>query len=155
MTNVLEIYIAKSGASTPQKQESAELVAGRGIVGDRYYEETGTFSEKLAGLPDKELTLIESEEIDSFNNEFGFNFSYGDFRRNIVTTGIKLNDLVGEEFMMGSIRLRGVRLCEPCAHLASLLVSEIMPSLVHKTGLRAEIISSGNVSVGEVITGKC
>ena len=151
MSNVLEIHIAKSGASTPQKMEVAELVAGKGIVGDRYYNETGTFSKKLAGLPDKELTLIESEEIDSFNKEFGFNFTYGDFRRNIVTQGIRLNHLAGKEFMLGDIRLKGIRLCEPCAHLANLLVSEIMPSLVHKTGLRAQIITSGSISVGECI----
>ena len=152
MSKVLEIYIAESGASNPKKIEVAELVSGRGVIGDRYFNETGTFSEKLAGLPDKELTLIESEEIDIFNKEFNFNFSYGDFRRNIVTTGVKLNDLEGKEFMLGSVRLLGVRLCEPCAHLANLLVPEIMPSLVHKTGLRAQIITSGSVSVGNNIT---
>jgi len=152
MSRVLEIYIANAGASIPEKIEVAELIAGRGVVGDRYYSETGTFSEKLAGLPDKELTLIESEEIDLFNKQFDFSFTYGDFRRNIVTAGIKLNDLEGQEFMLGKVRLRGIRLCEPCAHLANLLVPEIMPSLVHKTGLRAQIISSGSVSVGDTIT---
>jgi len=151
MSEILEIYIAKSSASNPKKIEIAELVSGRGVIGDRYFNEIGTFSEKLAGLPNKELTLIESEEIDAFNKEFNFNFSYGDFRRNIVTIGIKLNDLEGKEFMLGNIRLRGIRLCEPCAHLAGLLVPEVMPSLLHKTGLRAQIITSGSVSVGDNI----
>lgn len=149
MNNILEIYIAKSGASMPRAIKVAELVAGKGIVGDRYYNETGTFSKKLAGLPDKELTLIEAEEIDAFNQEFNFNLTYGDFRRNIVTAGVKLNELEGKDFMIGNVRLRGVRLCEPCAHLANLLVPDIMPSLVHKAGLRAQIITSGSVSTGD------
>lgn len=133
----------------PRAIKVAELVAGKGIVGDRYYNETGTFSKKLAGLPDKELTLIESEEIDAFNQEFNFNLTYGDFRRNIVTAGVKLNELEGKDFMIGNVRLRGVRSCEPCAHLANLLVPDIMPSLVHKAGLRAQIITSGSVSTGD------
>ncbi len=134
------------------QMDQVELVAGKGIAGDRYYNETGTFSEKLAGLPDKELTLIESEEVESFNKEFDFSFTFGDFRRNIVTKGIRLNELEGKEFMLGKVRLRGIRLCEPCAHLASMLVPEIMPSLVHKTGLRAQIIDDGVVMVGDKIT---
>ena len=153
MSKVVGLYIAESGSSPMQKIENAQLEAGKGIVGDRYYKECGTFSEKLAGLPDKELTLIESEKIDDFNKEHGFSFSYGDFRRNIVTKGIALNQLEGKEFTLGRIRLRGVRLCEPCAHLASLLVPEIMPSLVHKTGLRAQIIDSGTIQVGDVAAG--
>ncbi len=151
MSKVVEIYISELGAASMRKIELAQLKAGKGIVGDRYYSDKGTFSEKLAGLPDKELTLIESEEIDFFNKEYGFNFSYGDFRRNIVTKGIKLNQLEGKEFTIGGIRLRGIRLCEPCAHLANILVSEIMPALVHKTGLRAQIIDSGNIQTGDVL----
>ena len=133
------------------KMDQVELVAGKGIIGDRYYSETGTFSEKLAGLPDKELTLIESEEIENFNKEFKISFTFGDFRRNIVTHEIRLNELEGQEFMLGKVRLRGIRLCEPCAHLANILVPEIMPSLVHKTGLRAQIISNGVIMVGDEI----
>lgn len=152
MNNILKIYIVKTDSSIPQSIRVAELEAGKGIVGDRYYDETGTFSKKLKSLPDKELTLIESEKIDSFNKEFNFNFTYADFRRNIVTTGIELNDLEGKEFMLGNIRLRGVRLCEPCAHLVSLLVPELIPSMVGKSGLRAQIITTGSVSIGDSIT---
>ena len=120
-------------------------------MGDRYYLETGTFSEQLAGKPDRELTLIESEQIDRFNAEQGFSFSYGDFRRNIVTQGVNLNDLAGKEFTLGSARLRGIRLCEPCAHLAQLLTPDIMPALVHKSGLRAQILSDGEVCAGDAL----
>ena len=152
MGKVLEIYIAERSGVPMQSIEQAQLEAGKGIVGDRYYSGQGTFSERLAGLPDVELTLIESEEVDAFNREQGFDFSCGDFRRNIVTQGVRLNELEGCEFTLGGIRLRGVRLCEPCAHLAGILTDAIMPALVHKTGLRAEIISSGNVQLGDTLT---
>jgi len=149
LSKVLEIYIAKTAKDPMQKMDSVELEAGQGIVGDRYHSETGTFSQKLAGLPDKELTLIESEKIDEFNREYGFNFNYGDFRRNIVTKGIALNDLPGKTFNLGGIRFRGVRLCEPCAYLANLLAPEVMSALVHKTGLRAQILDSGIIQAGD------
>ena len=132
-----------------QQVTTAELEAGKGIVGDRYHEEGGTFSKKLHGLPDKELTLIESEFIDAFNGEFDKSFGYGDFRRNVITRGIRLNDLVGKEFNIGKLRLRGIRLCEPCSHLASLLVPEVVPGLLHKAGLRAQVLEGGTLSVGD------
>jgi len=149
MSKVLELYIAESASEPMQSIGLVQLEAGKGIVGDRYYSEQGTFSERLAGLPDKELTLIESEEVEAFNREQGFSFGYGEFRRNIVTQGVRLNELEGKEFTLGGVRLKGIRLCEPCAHLANILVPEIMPALVHKTGLRAQILSSGDVQLGD------
>ncbi len=149
MAKVIGLYIASSAHGAMQKMDSAELEAGKGIVGDRYYHECGTFSKKLAGLPDKEVTLIESEEVDSFNRCHDLNYNYGDFRRNIVTEGIRLNELVGQDFTLGGIRLRGVRLCEPCAHLAGILSPEIMPDLVHKAGLRATIVNDGILALGD------
>ena len=134
MSKVVEIHIAHSCESSMQKVNSADLEAGKGIVGDRYYSDTGTYSQKLAGLPDKELTLVESEKVDAFNTESGFSFSYGDFRRNIVTEGVSLNELEGKEFTIGDVRLRGIRLCEPCAYLAKKLVHEILAGQVHKAG---------------------
>ncbi|OUS13381.1 hypothetical protein A9Q89_03100 [Gammaproteobacteria bacterium 53_120_T64] len=151
MSSILEIHIAKSGVSAPQKLQAAELVAGKGIVGDSYYKKMAGYSDNLSGLPAKELTLIESEEIDLFNKSYGFSFSYRDFRRDIVTRGARLNELVGKEFMLGDIRLRGISLCEPCAHLENLLAAELMPSLANKTGLSAEIISTGSIAVGDSI----
>lgn len=149
MSTVLEIYISKVAESPMQAIDLAELEPGKGIVGDRYHSEAGTFSQKLAGLPDKELTLIESEKVDTFNTECNFSFTYGDFRRNIITEGVSLNELEGKEFTIGEVKLRGIRLCEPCAHLANLLVPEIMPVLVHKTGLRAQILNGGKIKVGD------
>ena len=135
-----------------QAVDSADLEAGHGIVGDRYYGDTGTFSKKLKGLPDKELTLIESEHIDQFNKTHGFCLEYGAFRRNIITRGINLNDLIDREFNIGEIRLSGIRLCEPCAYLAGLLRPEVLSSMVHKAGLRAAILKSGRITRGDEIT---
>jgi MOSC domain-containing protein YiiM len=151
MSKVVALYISESASVPMLETQQVELEAGKGVVGDRYYSGKGTFSEKLAGLPDVELTLIESEEVDLFNKEYGHSFSAGDFRRNIVTEGVRLNDLEGKEFQIGDVRLRGVRLCEPCAHLAGILTSDIMPAMVHKTGLRAQIVSGGAVTVGEAV----
>lgn len=151
MSKVVSLYISESGSAPMIEKNQVELEAGKGVVGDRYYNGKGTFSEKLAGLPDVELTLIESEEVELFNKEHGHSFSAGDFRRNIVTEGVRLNDLEGKEFQIGDVRLRGVRLCEPCAHLAGLLTQDIMPALVHKTGLRAQIVSGGTVNVGDEV----
>lgn len=135
-----------------QMVESADLEAGHGIVGDRYYDNLGTFSKKLKNLPDKELTLIESEQIDQFNTAHGFKLENGAFRRNIITRGIRLDNLIDREFTIGETRLRGIRLCEPCAYLAGLLGPEVLSALVHKAGLRAAILEPGRISMGDVIT---
>ena len=78
--------------------DEASLEAGKGLVGDRYYRETGTFSDKLKGKRDSEITLIESEEVDRFSREQGLTFEPGDFRRNIVTRDVRLQDLIGHRF---------------------------------------------------------
>ena len=149
MNSVKYIYIAESSDSSMVSMPSAELIAGQGVVGDRYFNGRGTFSKKLLGLPDVELTLIESEEIDSFNEKFNYQFGYGEFRRNIITAGVRLNDLEGKEFSIGNIRLKGIRLCEPCAHLANIVTQDIIPELTHRTGLRPQILLGGTVKVGD------
>lgn len=153
MTEIIKaIYIAQEGGAPMQSIETVDLVAGQGIVGDRYYGDSGTFSQKLKDLPDKELTLIESEHIDQFNADHGSNLEYGDFRRNVVTHGIILADLIDREFTVGEARLRGIRLCEPCSYLAGLLGPEVLSDMVHRAGLRAAIIKSGKIKVNDVIT---
>jgi len=142
---VLGIYIATHNSEAMRSIDNAELEAGRGIIGDRYHSNSGTFSEKLKDLPDHELTLIESEEIDKFNQEQDLTLSYGDMRRNIITKDIRLNDLEGKEFEIGSIKCKGIRLCEPCSHLAKLVSSKVLPNMVGRSGLRAAILSSGNI----------
>lgn len=149
MSKVVEIYIAEQAGSPMLEREQVQLQQSKGIIGDRYANNRGTFSEKLAGLPDKEITLIESEEVVAFNLEQGFNYKAADFRRNLVTEGVRLNPLVGKEFTVGAVRLKGIRLCEPCSHLAGVLTENILPALVHKAGLRAQIITDGIIRAND------
>ena len=145
---VVSIHIGFNAGATMTKIDEAELVAGRGIVGDRYYTETGTFSDALPD-PDHELTLVANEEIARFNATGDLVVNPGDLRRNVVTRGIDLNELVGREFTIGSAKVRGIRLCEPCAYLAGLLGPEILPALVNRAGLRAGIVESGTIRAGD------
>jgi len=127
-----------------------ECLSGRGLVGDRYFEGIGTFS-ATAKKPSHEVTLVEAEEIDGFNEQFGTTIRPEDLRRNLVTRGIRLNDLVGQRFAIGSVIFEGIRLCEPCSHLAAMTRGEILTGLLHQAGLRAAIIESGTVRVGDPV----
>ena len=142
---VVSIYIARSAGGQLQPVDTAELQSGKGIVGDRYFNGKGTFSEQLEGSADWEVTLIESEEIQNYNDSQGTEWPDGAFRRNIVTRDIRLNELVGLEFSVGAALLEGVRLCEPCAHLGSLLGPAVVRGMAHRAGLRARILVSGEV----------
>ena len=127
------------------------LRAGKGIEGDRYFSQTGKNRSNHNGQPDWEITLIESEVIESFNQEKGHSFHQSDFRRNLVTLGIRLNDLVGKTFTINNVSFYGVQLCEPCASLQRRLGVRILPELVGKGGLRAQIRGNGVISVGDSI----
>lgn len=131
--------------------QEAHLEPGCGIVGDRYHARDGTFSKQLRGKPDVEVTLIESEEIARFNSAEQVQREAGEFRRNIVTSGIRLNDLVGRRFAVGTAELEGIRLCEPCAHLAKLVSSDIVERMAHRAGLRARIVSGAAIRPGDAI----
>jgi MOSC domain-containing protein YiiM len=148
---LLQIFAAAEAGARPVAADEARLEAGRGLVGDRYHREAGTFSAKLKGKPGREVTLIESESIDRFNRQTGLALAYGDLRRNLVTRGIRLNDFVGHEFRIGECRLEGVRLCEPCAHLAQTVAKQVLPALVHEAGLRARIVRGGTIRSGDAI----
>ena len=147
--SILEIHIAEPDAK-PQPRESVELKAGQGIVGDRYFDGTGTFSKKLEGKRKREITFIAAEEVDRFNAETGEGLAYGELRRNVITRGVKLGELVGKTFTIGPATFQGMELCEPCAHLAATVNSKVLPHLVH-TGLRAAILNSGTIRVGDTL----
>lgn len=144
------IYIAKTG-QPPLSKSSAQVKANKGIVGDRYYDGTGTFSGQLTGNRKSEITFIASEEIDQFNTSQNESMGYGDMRRNIVTEGIKLKDLIGKEFEIGTATFLGIEHCEPCAHLAATVNKKVLPHMVN-TGLRAAILNSGLIAVGSEIS---
>ena len=145
---VKEILIAGKAGESLFPVKEALFVPGKGIDGDRYFNSVGTFSEALQDSKDYEVTLIEREEIDAFNKITGLDYSNGLFRRNVITEGIRLNPLVGEEFSLGEIKLKAVRLCEPCGYLSDLIGQEVMQHMEHKAGIRAAIISGGKVAVG-------
>ena len=147
---IVAIYVAEKGAK-PISQPSAQVEANRGIVGDRYHNGEGTFSEKLAGNRKSEITFIAAEEIDSFNATQHEALGYGDVRRNIVTRGVQLQGLIGQEFSIGPARFLGIEHCEPCAHLASTVNQKVLPHLAH-TGLRAAILVTGEIEVGHELS---
>jgi MOSC domain-containing protein YiiM len=149
--SVIAIYTSGKGGDLQREVPSAVLEAGRGLVGDRYYLQGGTFSAKLKDGHDWELTLIEQEEVDRFNASHGKALEPGLFRRNIVTVGVRLNDLVGKRFKVGDSVLEGMRLCEPCAYLAGLLGPEVVRAMAHKAGLRARIHVGAEVRPGQNI----
>jgi len=124
-------------------------VEHRGLEGDRYYENSGTYSRKPG--PDREITLVELEAVEALRRDYRIEIEPGDARRNIVTRGIALNHLVGREFSVGDVVLRGIRLCEPCTHLAQLVRKDVVPGLVHRGGLRAEILRGGVIEPGDPI----
>jgi MOSC domain-containing protein YiiM len=150
MARVLEILTAESPRHEMKAATAVRAVPGKGLDGDRYFAGIGTFSPHPP-KPDFEITLIESEKIESFASESGLTFTSLHARRNIVTEGVDLNELVGKEFLIGEVRLRGVRLCEPCNYLAKTSFPETLSGLVHKAGLRAQIISEGLIRVSDLI----
>jgi MOSC domain-containing protein YiiM len=148
---VVEIVTTSEAGAPLLPVAQSSLESGRGLVGDRYYGQAGTFSEKLKDGADWELTLIESEEIQRFNDSQGLALPAASFRRNIVTSGVPLNELVGRRFKVGAALLEGIRLCEPCAHLGKLIGPAVVKGMVHQAGLRARIVTGAIVRVGDAI----
>jgi MOSC domain-containing protein YiiM len=126
-----------------------EAVAAKGLRGDRYFAGEGTYSNTPG--TGRQITLIEREALEAAARDYGIALEPGQSRRNIETTGVALNHLVGKEFMVGKVRLRGMRLNEPCAHLASLSKRGVVKALTHRGGLRADILSDGVIRVGDQI----
>ena len=145
MSIVYEIGITEKNNQEIEKKETIEVVASKGIVGDRYFHDFNGDREQI--------TLIESENIDYYNNTFSTKFTYLEFRRNIVTKNIKLNDLVGKTIQVGEIKLKVNDLCRPCKDLQQRLgKSNIIKEFLRRGGLRCEILSSGNINIGDKIS---
>src|SRR6202051_379808 len=145
---VESIHIASDAAQATQSLKQVVAIPGTGLEGDRYALKTGTFYEPG---PDYELTLIEAEAIEALEREIQIELAAGDARRNIVTRDVPLNHLVGKEFTIGEVRIRGIRLCEPCDHLEKLTGKKILKGLLHRGGLRAQILTRGTIRVGDAV----
>ena len=142
-TGIVEALVIAPDAEAPVVTlEEASAVPGRGLEGDRYTAGSGTFG---SGRPGSALTLIDAAVLDSLGRDI-------DHRRNVVIRGTDLNALVGRDFTLGETRCRGRRLCEPCAHLDRLNGGGILRPLVHRGGLRADIVSGGTIRVGDRLT---
>jgi MOSC domain-containing protein YiiM len=140
------IFIAEHSLGKQVQIDKIELITGKGIVGDRNFDK--------AKWPGQNITFIEIEEIEAFNNNYQQRIHLADTRRNVITQGIRLNNLVGKEFLIGDVRFKGVELCEPCATLGKLLSNEtlakkeVVKAFLHKSGLRADVLSDGDIHAG-------
>ena len=144
---VVSIHLAETAAEPMVPVKEVRAIPGKGLEGDRYFNHTGTYSKKSGA--DREVTLIEVEAIEALKREYGIALEPGAARRNIVTRGVPLNHLVGRKFRVGDVTLRGLRLCEPCAHLERLSHSGVREALIHRGGLRAQILTDGLIRVGD------
>ena len=145
MAEVLKIGITANNNQPIKEVNSIEVIANKGIVGDRHFHE---FND-----PYNQLSLIESENIDEYNVRFNLNISYIDFRRNIVTKGIQLNDLIGKKLSVGNVKLEVIDLCRPCRHLTEMLDQKnILKEFLRKGGIRCQILSSSKINLGDKIS---
>jgi len=128
-----------------------QAVAGEGLEGDRYFKKIGTYSNLPGG--GRQVTLIELESVEALKRDLKIGLEPAQTRRNIVTRGVPLNHLVGRQFRLGrKVVLQGVRLCEPCNHLESLTLKGVRDGLLHRAGLRADIMTGGIIRVGDSVT---
>jgi MOSC domain-containing protein YiiM len=136
--SIERIYTRPAEGVPQQAHTQVSVVAGSGIEGDRYF---GRDDE-----PGQNLTLVEAEVLEAYDLSIS--------GRNVVTRGVRLNELVGREFMLGGLRLRGVALCEPCLGLGQALSAPGLPAaavvkhFVRRAGLRADVLSSGTLACG-------
>lgn len=144
--SVVTIHLAAEKAGDLRRVDSVRAFAGAGLEGDRYENRAG-------GCPAKrQATLIEAEAIAAVEREHRIALGPGESRRNITTRGVELNPLVGREFSVGEVRLRGIELCEPCGYLEKLTMPGVREALRHRGGLRAEILSDGVIRVGDPVS---
>ncbi len=143
------IFVAESAAGPVATVTEARAIAGVGIEGDRYARGAGTFS-PIPGSG-RQVTLIESETLEAVARDQRIAIEPARVRRNILTRGVPLNHLVGQEFRVGEAVLRGMRLCEPCKHIEELTVAGMLPALIHRGGLRAEVIAGGTIREGDTV----
>jgi MOSC domain-containing protein YiiM len=138
------LAVAVSAGEPARLLQEVRALAGHGLEGDRHVDGRGTFP---SGAPGSALTLIEAEVCESFDPPL----APGEHRRNVVTRGIDLNALVGHEFSVGEVRCRGMRLCEPCTVAQRYANRPVLRALVHRGGLRADILSDGVLRVGDPV----
>lgn len=148
--SVEAIYISLEAGVLPAAVESVAAVAGRGLEGDRYFRDAGTFSDEPRSNG-RDITLIEAEAVEGLARDTGIELEAAATRRNVVTRGIALNDLVGRRFTVGEVECMGQRLCDPCSHLEKLTQPGVLKGLVERGGLRADVVGDGAIHVGDEV----
>ena len=144
MSRVLKLGLTNNNNQKIKEVSSFDVMANKGVIGDRHFKDYND--------PYCQLSLIESENIDFYNTKYGLNISYIDFRRNIVTKGVELNNLVGKKFYIGNVEVEGIDLCRPCRHLNESLNQEnIIKEFLRKGGLRCRILSSASIYINDLI----
>ena len=144
MSEVIKLGIAKKNNQKIEETEEIEILEGKGIVGESHFRENNDAR--------KQITLIESENIDDYNKKFNLNIPYLDFLRNIITKNIELNNLIGKKLTIGETELEGIDLCRPCKNLQETLGHDnIIKEFLRKGGLRCKILISGKIKKGDQI----
>ncbi len=144
MSEIIKIGFTKDHNKEIIETNEIDLIAGKGIVNDRHFKDYND--------PLNQLSIIEGENIDEYNLKNKLNIPYLNFRRNIVTRGIKLNDLVGKKISVGSVKLEVLDLCRPCRHLSEKLCrNDIIKEFLRKGGIRCQIMNDGKISLNNKI----
>ncbi len=146
---ITSLHFAPEAEVPMETVQELRAIAGRGIEGDRYFKETGFFSKNKG--PHRQVTLFESEVLETIRRDHNKDLAPGECRMNLVTEGAPLSHLVGKTFRAGEVLLRGLKLNEPCKHLQEVVGKPIISSLVHRCGLFAEVLEGGAIRTGDTI----
>lgn len=147
---VIGIFIRPEESQPTQEVSRVRAVPGRGLEGDYFFSLPANQDKRQAS--GNEITLIEIEALEAVSRDYKVSLGLGESRRNIVTRHVPLNHLIGKQFRVGEVTLLGIRLCEPCSHLAGLTEKKVLPSLVHRGGLRAKILGGGIIQTGDSVS---
>ena len=144
MSKVYKLGITPDNNKKIQEVNSIEVIAEKGIVGDRHFKDYND--------PYCQLSIIESENIDYYNTKYGLNIAYVDFRRNVITKEIELNNLIGKKFFIGKVEVEGIDLCRPCRHLTDMLnQGNVLKEFLRRGGLRCRILTSSQININDKI----
>jgi MOSC domain-containing protein YiiM len=143
------IHIAHRAGAPVQAVARVRAIAGVGLEGDRYAVGSGQYSPDTK--VDRHITLVAAEELERLADRFDIELEPGETRRNVTTRGLDVNALVGRRFRIGVVECEGTRLCEPCTYLQGLIGKPVLEPLVHRAGLRARILSGGEIAVGDEV----
>jgi MOSC domain-containing protein YiiM len=141
------IFLSERKGDFPQAVDRVEAVSGGGLVGNRYFFADGDAPPGVA------ITLIAAEALEAFEQETGISLTAAESRRNVLTRGVDVNALVGKRFRVGDVECVGIELCEPCTSLEAMTKPGVLKGMVHRAGLNADVVSDGEIAVGDVVAG--